>query len=67
MDSIEKTKNKGRQREAKYKIKFTNTAINNFKVKDQLDKGKFIKVRFSDQRGIYLYYSPKSLMAEIMT
>ena len=39
MDSIEKNKIKGRQREAKYKIRFTNTAIDNFKVKDQLDKG----------------------------
>ena len=61
MDSIEKYKIKGRQREAKYKIRFTNTAIDNFKVKDQLDKGKFIKVRFKDQRGIYLYWSPKTL------
>ena len=61
MDSIEKNKIKGRQREAKYKIRFTNTAIDNFKVKDQLDKGKFIKVRFKDQRGIYLYWSPKTL------
>ena len=53
MDSIEKYKIKGRQREAKYKIRFTNTAIDNFKVKDKLDKGKFIKVRFKDQRGIW--------------
>lgn len=60
MDSIEKYKIKGRQREAKYKIRFTNTAIDNFKVKGKLDKGKFIKVRFKDQRGIYLYWSPRT-------
>lgn len=60
MDSIEKYKIKGRQREAKYKIRFTNTAIDNLKYKGELDKGSQIKVRFKDQRGIYLYWSPRT-------
>lgn len=35
MDSIEKYKIKGRQREAKYKIKFTNTAIDKGFINDK--------------------------------
>ena len=61
MDEVIKSEKKGRLREAKYKIAFTNTAIDNLKLKGGLDKGKFIKVRFKDQRGIYLYWSPIKL------
>ena len=34
--------------------------INNLKYKGELDKGSQIKVRFKDQRGIYLYWSPRT-------
>ena len=61
MDNIETSQTEGRQRDGINKIAFTNTAIDNLKLKDRLDKGKFIKVRFKDQRGIYLYWSPIKL------
>ena len=61
MDDRDNLKKKGRLREGKYIIPFTNTAIDNLKQKSKLAKGKYIKVRFKDQRGIYLYWSPKKL------
>ena len=61
MVEVIKSKEKVRQREIKYRISFTNTAIDNLKHKGQTDKGQFIKVRFKDQRGIYLYWSPIKL------
>ena len=67
MDEVIKSEKKGRLREAKYKIAFTNTAIDNLKLKGGLDKGKFIKVRFKDQRGIYLYWSPLNLRRSFIT
>jgi len=60
MENIKNTEEKVRQREIKYKVSFTNTAIDNLKHKGQTDKGQFIKVRFKDQRGIWLYWSPKT-------
>ena len=52
MDEVIKSKEKLRQREIKYRISFTNTAIDNLKHKGQTDKGQFIKVRFKDQRDL---------------
>jgi len=63
MDNTNVTESKGRFREAKYKIVYTNEAIDNLVLKPGtiLVKGKFIKVGFKDQRGIYLYWSPSKL------
>ena len=47
----------------KYIIPFTNAAIDNLNIKpgNIINKGSYIKVRFKDQRGIWLYWSPKRL------
>ena len=58
MDEVIKSEKKGRLREAKYKIAFTNTAIDSLSLKGQLDKGQYIKVMFKNQRGIWLYWTP---------
>ena len=60
MDNIETSQTEGRQRDGINKIAFTNTAIDNLKYKGELDKGKSFKVGFKDQRGIYLYWSPRT-------
>ena len=64
MDDVDNLKKEGRERDGvivgKVQIPFTNTAIDNLKIKGELDKGKYIKVRFKDQRGIYLYWSPRT-------
>jgi integrase len=61
MEDSANTEKGGRLGEGKYKIPFTNTAIDNLKIIGELAKGSHgshIKVRFKDQRGFYLYWSP---------
>jgi len=59
MDDIDNSKNEVRLREGKYKIPFTNTAIDRLKQKSTLTKGQGIKVMFKDFSRVYLYWSPK--------
>jgi len=64
MNNIETSEKKGRERDGKIvgkiEIPFTNTAIDKLKIKGELDKGQYIKIRFKDQRGVHLYWSPRT-------
>ena len=59
MEDIDNSKSEVRLREGKYKISFTNTAIDRLKQKSALTKGQGIKVMFKDLSRVYLYWSPK--------
>lgn len=60
MDEVIKTENLGKRsgktENRKYTIPFTDEAINNLKIRDDRP---WIKVRFKNQGGVYLYWSNK--------